>query len=68
MAWDGSLTVDRACRALMRLALSESLIEHDGSDCVRLVKKRGWKSRDDVCQAMLLACGAALRECPDLAA
>ena len=64
---DGNLAIAQDTRALLSLAISESLIKHDGSGNVRLVKRRHTRSRDDTTQALIQACGVALRENPDLA-
>ena len=64
---DGNLAIAREARALLSLAISESLVEHDGAGNKRIVKRRQTRSRDDVAQALIQACGMALRENPDLA-
>ena len=64
---DGNLAIAHDARALLSLAISESLVEHDGSGNVRLVKRRQTRSRDDTTQTLIQACGVALRENPDLA-
>ena len=64
---DGCLSIAQDTRAILSLAISESLVEHDGAGNKRIVKRRQTRSRDDLAQALIQACGFALRENPDLA-
>ncbi len=62
MALDGSLAVVPAARPLYRLALAETTVEHDDSGNVRLVKMDTNNThRDDLCAALVLACGQMAR-------
>ena len=62
MALDGALAVLPAARPLYRLALAETTVEHDDSGNVRLVKADTNNThRDDLCAALVLACGQMAR-------
>ena len=58
MALDGPLSIAPACRALVRVALSQAAVRSDDSGSVRLVKERQHRARDDVAVAGVLAAGA----------
>ena len=62
LALDGALSVVPAARPLYRLALAETTVEHDDSGNVRLVKADTNNThRDDLCAALVLACGQMAR-------
>ena len=62
-ALDGALAVVPAARPLYRLALAETTVEHDDSGNVRLVKTDTNNThRDDLCAALVLACGQLARQ------
>ena len=58
---DGPLSVAGESRPLARLALSEAVAHSDDQGSVRLAKRMGTKSRDDVAVAAVLAAGALAR-------
>ena len=58
---DEGLSVAAPGRLALRHALSESVVESDGQGNVRLSKLRGDRSRQDVVQALILACGRVPR-------
>ena len=59
LALDGNLSVVPAARPLFALSLAASMVEEDDDNSVRLVKRDGTnlRSRDDLAQALVLACG-----------
>ena len=62
-ALDGALSVVPAARPLFRLALAETTVEHDDSGNVRPVKADTNNThRDDLCAALVLACGQMARQ------
>ena len=58
---DGPLSIVPEGRPLARVALSEASVVSDDQGSVRLTKRRGSRSRDDVAVAGVLAAGAAVR-------
>ena len=63
LALDGSLAVVPAARPLYRLALAETTVEHDDQGSVRLIKADTNNThRDDLCAALVLACGQMARQ------
>ncbi len=61
-ALDGTLAVVPAARPLFRLALAETTVEKDDDGNVRLVKADTNNThRDDLCAALVLACGQMAR-------
>ena len=61
-ALDGTLAVVPAARPLFRLALAETTVEKDDDGNVRLVKADSNNThRDDLCAALVLACGQMAR-------
>ena len=61
LAADGPLSIVPECRALARVALSQSSVASDDQGSVRMQKKRHGRSRDDVAVAGTLAAGALVR-------
>ena len=59
LALDGNLAVVPEARPLFALALAASMVQEDDDNSVRLVKRDGTnlRSRDDLAQALVLACG-----------
>lgn len=62
LAKDGPLAVDEASRPLFRVSISESECVEDEQGNLRTRKRRNDRSRDDVAQALALACGCLQRE------
>ena len=62
---DEGLSVDPAAVQSFRVALAESAVESDGSGNFRLAKGRGDRSRQDLLQALVLACGRVPRRNAD---
>ena len=60
-ALDGPLSIAEEARPMVRLALANATMRSDDQGSVRIVKRRGERSRDDVAQAGVLACGLASR-------
>ena len=58
---DGGLTVTPESRRALMMAFSETEVEGDDDGNVRLTKRRRGRSRDDLCVALVMACGAAAR-------
>ena len=58
---DGGLSVTPESRRALMMALSETEIEPDDDGNVRLTKRRGGRSRDDLCVALVMAAGALAR-------
>ena len=58
---DEGLSVAPESRRALRHALSESVVESDGAGNVRIDKMRADRSRQDVVQALVLACGRVPR-------
>lgn len=54
---DGPLSVAAPCRRLVKMALTQAEAKSDDQGSVRLVKRRGNRSRDDVAVAGVLAAG-----------
>ena len=61
MALDGNLAIEETSRPLLQHSLSVSQVENDDSGNHRLVKSKNNHARDDVAQALALACGAVAR-------
>ena len=59
---DGGLTVSPESRRAFRMALAETEVVGDDDGSVRLVKRRRGRSRDDLCVAFVMACGALARQ------
>ena len=57
---DGPLSIVPECKTLAKFALSQSIVIED-EGCLRISKKRKWKSRDDVSVCASLAGGALAR-------
>ena len=58
---DGPLSILAECRALARVSLSQAVVRGDDQGSVRLVKRRGGRSRDDVAVCATLSAGALVR-------
>ena len=58
---DYGLSCEAASRRLLGLSLSQASVRHDDSGNVRIVKRRGGASRDDVAVALSMAAGAVMR-------
>ncbi len=64
MAKDGPMSVDHDSRPLVETSLARARVVNDDAGNFRLVKQRNNESRDDVCAALVLACGAVDRHPP----
>ena len=63
MALDGPLAVDVDSQALLSTSLSQSMVKSDDQGNTRLTKQgTNNTARDDVAQALVLACGALARK------
>ena len=58
---DGGLSVTPSSRRAFRMSLGETEVESDDDGNTRLVKRRRGRSRDDLCIALVMACGAMAR-------
>ena len=63
---DGLGAVEHRSRALLTLANAEGRIQADDSGNVKLMKRRGNRSRDDALQSLVLAVAEAERCAPEL--
>ena len=61
MVQDGPLAVAEECRALASVSIAQAAVKADDSGSVRLVKRAGRRSRDDVAVAGTLAAGEIVR-------
>lgn len=57
---DGPLSIAEKCRTLAKVSLSQAVVVEDEGN-LRIKKRRGWKSRDDVAVCATLAAGALVR-------
>ena len=64
MAKDGPMSVDHDSRPLVETSLARARAVNDDAGNFRLVKQSNNESRDDVCAALVLACGAVDRHPP----
>lgn len=60
MVRDGGMSAEENSRGLLTLSLSQARVRFEGGN-VRIVKRRGDASRDDVAVALSLAAGAIMR-------